>query len=88
MLAEVASLREGKLVMAEAGRVADRELTLIQEDGTSKVVGEMPLVNASGNLSQRMLKFKSDFAAALLRTFDDRIIDQEVAKLLRSIYDF
>ena len=41
------SLREGKLVMAEAGRVADRELTLIQEDGTSEVVGEIPLVNAS-----------------------------------------
>ena len=51
------SLREGKLVMAEAGRVSDRELTLIQEDGTSEVVGEMPLVNASGNLNQRMLKF-------------------------------
>ena len=50
------SLREGKLVMAEAGRVSDRELTLIQEDGTSEVVGEMPLVNASGNLNQRMLK--------------------------------
>ena len=74
--------------MAEAGRVSDRELTLIQEDGTSEVVGEMPLVNASGNLHQRMLKIQRDFAASLLETFDDRIVEQEVANLLRDIFDF
>jgi hypothetical protein len=87
-LHRLSSLRDSKLVMAEAGRVANRELLLTHEDGAIEVVGEMPLLAASGDLKVRMLKYQKDFVRPMLENFDGRIQNKRVAILLRTIFDF
>jgi hypothetical protein len=82
------SLRESKLVMAEADGEADRVLTVEDGDGEAEVVGELPLLAATGNIKARLLKFQKDFVTPLLENFDMRIQNQKVAHMLRDIFDF
>jgi hypothetical protein len=82
------SLQASTFVMAKSGGVSDRELTIEDEDGRHKVVGEMALLGATGNVKQRMLKIQQDFLGPLLQNFDSHIQDDYVAHLLRDIFDF
>lgn len=82
------SLKEKKLVMADAGE-PDRILTVEDaETGESKIVGELTLAQASGDIEKRLLAFQKEFVKVLLDKFDDRIQNPRVALLLREMLDF
>ena len=63
------SLQTGKIVMADAGKPG-RVLVVTNEEGEKKIVGELKLLAATGNIERRLLAYQKGFVQALLDKFD------------------
>jgi hypothetical protein len=82
------SMKQGKLVFAEAGKPA-RELTMTDDDnGVAEVVGVAKLRGVSGSMLTRLLSYQKAIVSPIVAGFDDRIQDKEVARDLREMLDF